>query len=565
MALSKIKSNSIEDAAITATQIATDAVDSAEIAADAVGTSEIAANAVAASELADDAVDTNAIADDAVTGAKVALFDDSLAATTTHFLIADGTDYSSFALSGDVTSTNAGAVTIADNAVTLTKLADGTQGGIVYYGASGAPTELAVGTSGQALLSGGAAANLSWGTAGISGLVGLVENDSVWLGNDPSGTTSTASFNVGVGTTALDATTTGDNNTGVGYGALGALNTGSANVVVGAYAGDAITDATDNVAVGQSALSANISGTANVAIGKNALEISTASNCIGIGMEALVKNTSGTANVAIGKYSMQENIGATDNSGVGYKTLKSNTTGSSNIAMGTKALEAMDGATANVALGVNSQILNSSGSYNTSVGMGTMSAALTGNGNTQCGYGGASGITSGTYNCGLGHGALAGGSPSGNVTTGSGQFCLGDSNVTDLYCADTSISGSDQRDKADITDFTHGLSFVKQLRPVTYKWDKRAWYAGDNPTPQDILDAVPDGTHKKTRVNLGLVAQEVLVLEQEIGFGTSKEDRLVTSITDDETSMGLKYERIVPILVNAIKELLTRIETLESA
>ena len=164
MALSKIKSNSIEDAAITATQIATDAVDSAEIAANAVGTSEIAANAVAASELADDAVDTDAIADDAVTGAKVALFDDSLAATDTHFLIADGTDYSSFALSGDVTASNAGAVTIADNAVTLTKQADGTQGQIVYYGASGAPTALAVGTSGQVLTSGGASANLSWTT-----------------------------------------------------------------------------------------------------------------------------------------------------------------------------------------------------------------------------------------------------------------------------------------------------------------------------------------------------------------------------------------------------------------
>jgi hypothetical protein len=57
------------------------------------------------------------IADDAITGAKIALFDDSLAATDTHFMIADGTDYSSFALSGDVTCNNAGVVTIAANAV----------------------------------------------------------------------------------------------------------------------------------------------------------------------------------------------------------------------------------------------------------------------------------------------------------------------------------------------------------------------------------------------------------------------------------------------------------------
>ena len=62
-------------------------------------------------------ITTATIADDAVTGAKIALFDDALAATSTHFLIADGTDYSSFALSGDVTCSNAGAVTIANTAV----------------------------------------------------------------------------------------------------------------------------------------------------------------------------------------------------------------------------------------------------------------------------------------------------------------------------------------------------------------------------------------------------------------------------------------------------------------
>jgi len=97
------------------------------ISAGGVGTTQLAADAVTAAKLADDAVvtanivDANVttakIANDAITGAKIALFDDSLAATTTHFLIADGTDYSSFALSGDVTCTNAGIVTIGANAV----------------------------------------------------------------------------------------------------------------------------------------------------------------------------------------------------------------------------------------------------------------------------------------------------------------------------------------------------------------------------------------------------------------------------------------------------------------
>ncbi len=53
-------------------------------------------------------------------------------------------------------------VKIDDNAVTLAKLADGTQGGILYYGASGAPTELAAGTNGYYLKTQGGSANPVW-------------------------------------------------------------------------------------------------------------------------------------------------------------------------------------------------------------------------------------------------------------------------------------------------------------------------------------------------------------------------------------------------------------------
>ena len=92
----------VGDNTISTAKIAPDAVTAAEIATDAVGTSEIAANAVDTSE-------------------------------------------------------------IAANAVTLTELADGTQGGTLYYGAAGAPTELAAGTSGYFLKTLGAAANPVWG------------------------------------------------------------------------------------------------------------------------------------------------------------------------------------------------------------------------------------------------------------------------------------------------------------------------------------------------------------------------------------------------------------------
>ena len=55
-------------------------------------------------------------------------------------------------------------LSIAANYVTLAMQAHGTHGGIVYYTTGGAPAELAVGTIGQVLKSGGADANLSWYT-----------------------------------------------------------------------------------------------------------------------------------------------------------------------------------------------------------------------------------------------------------------------------------------------------------------------------------------------------------------------------------------------------------------
>ena len=55
----------------------------------------------------------------------------------------------------------------------------------------------------------------------------LVEDNSVYIGNDPSSTTNAAGYNVAVGTTALDAITTADYNTALGHDALSSNTTGS--------------------------------------------------------------------------------------------------------------------------------------------------------------------------------------------------------------------------------------------------------------------------------------------------------------------------------------------------
>jgi hypothetical protein len=74
--------------------------------------------------LASTSVDTANIVANAATAAKIALFDNSTAATNAHILIGDGTDFSNVAVSGDVTIANTGAVTIASQAVENSMIAD---------------------------------------------------------------------------------------------------------------------------------------------------------------------------------------------------------------------------------------------------------------------------------------------------------------------------------------------------------------------------------------------------------------------------------------------------------
>ena len=64
---------------------------------------------------------------------------------------------------------------VADNAITLAKMAHDVQGTIIYMGASGTPSYLAPGTSGYFLKAGGASANIAWSnTLGAMTLSGQI-------------------------------------------------------------------------------------------------------------------------------------------------------------------------------------------------------------------------------------------------------------------------------------------------------------------------------------------------------------------------------------------------------
>jgi len=235
--------------------------------------------------------------------------------------------------------------------------------------------------------------------------------------------------------------------------------------------------------------------------------------------------------------------------------------GEDNVAIGNHTLQSLEGADLCVAVGYNAgnDIVNGSG--NNLFGYAAGSVITSGSNNTACGRAAGSTTTSGDNNVHVGYNAGTSSSPH-HTTNESNRIVLGNNSTTDIYCADTSISSSDQRDKTDVENFTHGLNYIEQLVPKTYRWDKRSWYAEDDLNPTKILEAKPDGSKKRNKLHIGFMAQDVQAIEEALGHNHENETNLVFNKNDD-IQCGLKYERLVPILVNAVKELSAEIKALK--
>ena len=75
-------------------------------------------------------------------------------------------------------------------------------------------------------------------------------------------------------------------------------------------------------------------------------------------------------------------------------------------------------------------------------------------------------------------------------------------------------------------------------------------------------DRIPDGSKKESKINIGLIAQEVHAVEKSNGFGETNDDCLFVNQSEDGEQYGMSYDRLVPVLVNAIKELSAQNEAL---
>jgi hypothetical protein len=361
---------------------------------------------------------------------------------------------------------------------------------------------------------------------------GVGGNNTVFTPTSASTIITGTSFqNVAFGVYALTSqTATGyTNNTALGWAALRYNTTGVNNCATGFSALTSNTTANNNSAFGTYALTGNTTGASNSSFGFQSLEAnSTGAENSALGYRALQNTTTGYDNSALGVNALKTNTTGYNNSATGGNSLSANTTGYGNSACGYIALEANTTGYSNSALGTNALLRNTTGNQNTGCGNATLYTATTGSNNSALGEEALFNLTTGSNNTGLGYNA---GVEAGvvNITTQSNYIAVGNNASTNAYIKVAWTVTSDARDKTEVQPVPHGLSFVNQLNPVSFKFKKSR------------EDATSTGD-----VRYGFLAQDILALEGS--------DSVVVDAKDSE---NLKYtdQNMTAILVKAIQEL----------
>lgn len=379
-------------------------------------------------------------------------------------------------------------------------------------------------------------------TASIDANGGTIKLD----GNYPVGTE-----NVALGDQALDdGSLSGAYNTAIGHKALTANTTGQRNTAVGRTSLVGNTSGGYNTAIGMDTLPANTSGSYNTAVGEEALKANTtASDNTAVGYQAAYSTTTGGFNAVFGHKAWYGGTG-TNNAVFGHTAYRDGGAGNNNAAFGYASMANNTGSH-NSAFGNQSVQNNTSGNYNTGVGGYALFSNTTASNSTAVGYralysntgafntslGAYAGdnVTTGSYNTSLGYNS----NPSAGTSTG--QFTLGDGNITDLRCNDTSISSlSDSRDKTDIIDSPYGLNFINTVRPVQFLWATR------------------DGNAKDGSTRIGFLAQELLA-------ATDGNNAVLDLVLDDNPEkLEAKQGNLLPIAIKAIQELSAKNDALEA-
>jgi len=242
--------------------------------------------------------------------------------------------------------------------------------------------------------------------------------------------------------------------------------------------------------------------------------------------------------------------------------------------------------TSNFRAGVNAgNSIASGGNYNVIVGDEAGTALTTGDGNVCIGATAGDAITTGQDNVVIGYQA---GTYQANLTTSNGNVLVGpytDSTdgttnyahglgynidcapgyttlglgTSDIRAAHGNVTWStvsDERYKKDIVDSTAGLSFIKALKPRTFKYKN----LGELPETFRAYEADSTDVFKNSNTNHGFIAQEV---KTAIDADSGIKDGFKLWDERPDGSQEVAEAALIPILVKAIQELEARIAVLE--
>jgi trimeric autotransporter adhesin len=118
-----------------------------------------------------------------------------------------------------------------------------------------------------------------------------------------------------------------------------------------------------------------------------------------------------------------------------------------------------------------------------------------------------------------------------------------------IYAVAGSINTSDEREKTEIKETTLGLDFIKDLKPVSYKW----------------IDGEQQNKGKDEREHQGLIAQQVAETVEKHGIDKNNFGGLDIQKTEKYDDFhGMSYDQFVAPLIKAIQEQQTIIDDLKS-
>jgi hypothetical protein len=458
--------------------------------------------------------------------------------------------------SGQVLQTDgSGGLSFADSSGGVTGPASSTDSGIAVFN----------GTDGSAIE--GSNAVLSVSTGALSGKMVLVR-DGEETGSPDRVVFGFNNWNTSAGASNNNIISFGSN-IAMGWDTIGAWNGGGAffgddNVRWASPSGSPTLIRFPEVCVGHGNLYYNTTttgvsvdareavfvGTENGGSGYGTATGTTQEFYAGIGIGAGNLRTMGSGdftssyNVAIGETNLNSSFtgsGTTDytyNIGIGNSNLKGhisstyNASYDRNIAIGSNCISSYNnGAAATV-------------TYNTALGHSAMSTS-------------GSGTTS--NNTAIGYQAGTTSSPSGNLAGNSNKIVLGNNSITNAYIRVSWTVTSDERDKADKTNFNLGLDQINQINPIAFKWDMRSDYYEFDENGDVTEKPTPDGTHKKEQEYLGFSAQELKTIFDAAGAPAK-------TIVDDSDveNLKLKESALLPVMVNAIKQLSAKCDSLQA-